>query len=307
MNMEKMYSYILTSILLCSSFIVLAQTPDTTIVETKITMDDPDDSIHVPSNTLTNSTTGMNRITIENGSGLVRVVNGANTSFVARPLVKTSFSRKGPYALIYELPKRDSITYEQEVDRMETSVANENMSVEAATESAHYSAFSIYLPSGYDLVNDWLVVHQWHQSTPESPPIAFLMAPGYFARLNVSILYGGNKSSTTQVHLTRLNDTCNCEDKYIDLPRDKWIDFVVRWKFDPYGTTGETIVWMKELDAPTPKKIFEYHGKIGFTNVISPSINEKIGIYRKGDYLSAYKVIYDEFKRGKSFDAVKAW
>lgn len=305
--MKRIYSCILTGICLFSASFTKAQTVDTTIVETKITMDDPDDTIHVPSNTLTNSVTGMNRITIENGSANRPTIIGTDTTYTISKLVKTTFSRKGPYALVYEVPKRDSIFYKEGVDRMESNVANVNMTMAEATSFSHYSAFSIYLPSGYGVVNDWLLLHQWHQSTPESPPIAFSMAPGYFSRLTVRILYGENKQNTSFIDLVRADDTCNCQDKFIDLPRDKWIDFVVKWKFDPYGNNGEVIVWKREIDATAATKIFEYHGKIGFTNVTNPSINEKIGIYRAPDYTSAYKVIYDEFKRGKSFDAVKAW
>lgn len=173
--------------------------------------------------------------------------------------------------------------------------------------TARYSGFSLCIPSGKDVIEagQWFVIHQWHQSSPESPPIAFKLLPNYHSRLGVVIRRGVNKASSTYQYLTRQDTTS--ADKFIDLPRDKWIDFVVRWKFDPTGTNGELKIYKHDVGTSFSTLIFDYTGQIGFSGASSTVIQEKFGIYRKAGYIGNHQIFYDQLKIGDTFTDVKPW
>lgn len=267
----------------------------------EITMDGSDDYIQYPYNTVWIG--GKSYPTLEQGSGF----NYTNGIFAERELLKASYAgRSGGYGLDFTLPPRvPDVPYPDTKDRMET-ILWDNASLELVSSVAHYSGFSIRIPSGRGLVSSWFLIHQWHQSSPESPPIAMEFLPGYYARLALSIRYGANKNSETQFYLPRADNSSG--DQFIDLPRNKWIDFVVRWKFDVSGTNGCAIVYRHDEDWTNAVQIFNYMGRIGFTNVVDDGcIDEKFGLYRNGDSNSTHTIYYDQLRVGSSYNEVKPW
>lgn len=90
-------------------------------------------------------------------------------------------------------------------------------------------------------------------------------------------------------------------------PRNKWIDFVVRWKLDHSGTTGELKVYKHEIDESSSTLIFKYSGQIGYSMTNATVLNEKLGIYRKADKVNSHKIIYDQLRVGTTYDSVKPW
>jgi hypothetical protein len=186
------------------------------------------------------------------------------------------------------------------------TVVWDDISLSHVTATAHYTGFSIKIPSGMGLVTNWFLFHQWHQSSPESPPISMQLLPGYYARLGVSVLYGANKSSCYGLYLPRIDN--GTEDTFIDLPTDKWIDFIVRWKFDVSSTNGSVIVYRHDADWSGSVQIFNYTGRIGFTNVIDGDLlTEKIGLYRGEDYSNEHTIYYDQIRVGHGYSEVAPW
>lgn len=267
-----------------------------------ITMDIHGDYIN-SINRIKNDSTHMSYNTVEQGSGYP---NGGTTN--PQALVKTSSARTGPYALAFELPKRNAgITYDQaEKDRFESYIL-QDATLASCTTQAHYSGFSLYIPSGYGKINGWFIIHQWHQSSPESPPISFQLDTGQYSRLMVVVNYGVSKSiNHHEVRLVRKDNTSG--DKFIDLPRNTWIDFIVRWKFDPVGTTGYVTVYRHDATASSSTLIFDYSGQVGWSaGGTSTGINEKFGIYRKADSVSNHSIIYDQLRVGNTYNSVRPW
>ena len=271
-----------------------------------ITMDLTNDAVMPLDNNV--RANGIYYETKEEGAGYSGY-DSINNKYIIRPLVKTSYGRTG-YGLSFDLPKRvTGFTYDQnDKDRLESHLLVDG-NIPHYSDTAHYTGFSIYIPSGKDVIESgqWFLIHQWHQTFQhnESPPIAFELLPNYYARLGVIVRKGVDKYDCTYEYLTREDDSSG--DKFIDLPRNKWIDFVVRWKFDISGNTGELKVYKHEIDATNSTLIFDYAGQIGYSNVTSPGINEKYGIYRKAGYTGNHKVIYDQLKLGHTFNDVKPW
>jgi hypothetical protein len=270
-----------------------------------ITMDGSADLLDAANNNVT-----AGRVlypTVEEGSALIYT----NESFLeAGALVKASYaSRKaGGLGFDFTLPARTAgVPYptNSPKDRLET-VVWDDISLSHVTATAHYTGFSIKIPSGMGLVTNWFLFHQWHQSSPESPPISMQLLPGYYARLGVSVLYGANKSSCYGLYLPRIDN--GTEDTFIDLPTDKWIDFIVRWKFDVSSTNGSVIVYRHDADWSGSVQIFNYTGRIGFTNVIDGDLlTEKIGLYRGEDYSNEHTIYYDQIRVGHGYSEVAPW
>lgn len=226
-----------------------------------------------------------------------------------RPIVKTPYGRIGN-GLIYDMPHRDTtLTYDDpNVDKLETYLLN-NVSIADYSATAHYSGFSIYLPANKGVVDigDFFVLHQWWMSAPESPAIAFELKPGYYSRLQVAVRYGVKKGSDYHTQYLTRKDTTVTTVNFVDLPRGKWIDFVVRWKFDISGTTGEVKVYRHDKDAANSYLLFDYSGQVGFSGVTSPGIQERFGIYQSDGHTKDHQIFYDEIKSGTTFNDVKAW
>jgi hypothetical protein len=275
-------------------FVMAADVPE-------ITMDGSDDYIQYPYNTVWIG--GKSYPTLEQGSGF----NYTNGIFAERELLKASYAaRRGGYGLDFTLPPRiPGVPYADSKDRMETML-RDNASLESVSSVAHYSGFSIKIPSSSGLVSDWFLIHQWHQSSPESPPISLQLLPGYRARLGVQVRHGANKSKETYFYLPRSDDSSG--DTFIDLPQNKWIDFIVRWKFDVNSTNGCVVVYRHDEDWTNAVQIFNYMGRIGFTNVVDDGcIDEKFGLYRNGDSNSTHTIYYDQLRVGSSYNEVKPW
>lgn len=146
-------------------------------------------------------------------------------------------------------------------DRVETKLLSD---IPAGV--TRYSSFSVRIPAVFPQVpaDGWLLFHQWHQSSPESPPLAFEIKPGTNDVLALSLRFTGDDGKEQR----RL--------KHLPLTLGKWLDFVVRWRFEPRSEDGEAVVWLEG------KEVFRYRGRLGFSQVEDQFVDEKFGIYRKG-------------------------
>lgn len=268
-----------------------------------ITMDVTGDYVNPGDNHIKNNTTGMNYWSDQEGVGYA---NG--NSLPGIPIYKTAAARyPNSYALRFNMPARStSVTYNPVVkDRLETHIFTSN--VPDVNTNVHYSGFSIYIPTGQDTIHSWFVIHQWWQSAPESAPISFELDSGYYARLKVCIRYGVNKASGTYVRYLPRKDTTATNIKFIDLPRNTWIDFIVRWKFATTDSSGVCTVYRHNASAPTSTLLFDYSGPIGFSNVDnSHGVQEKFGIYRRASF-NKQQIVYDQLRVGPTWNSVKPW
>jgi hypothetical protein len=124
--------------------------------------------------------------------------------------------------------------------------------------------------------------------------------------LGVKVRYGANKGNETSFYLPRVDTGSG--DTFIDLPRNKWIDFIIRWKFDVNGTDGEVIVYRHDEDWFGSVQIFNYNGQIGYTNVVDGDLlTEKTGIYRSMDYDSEHTIYIDQVRVGHGYSEVRPW
>jgi hypothetical protein len=179
-------------------------------------------------------------------------------------------SRKGSYALEFIADEGAGITRIK--DRTELYLIRD---IPLGAEKC--SAFSFKLAGDFPPIDNWFLLHQWHQSSPESPPIAVEIKPGTDSVLRVVIRYGANVNS-----LTKLN---------FDHPivKGEWIDIVTQWKVDL--SNGIMKLWLNgELKV-------NYAGPIGYSNVSDNLINEKFGVYRYTQYFR-HQIFYDEIRIG---------
>ncbi|WP_018629584.1 heparin lyase I family protein [Niabella aurantiaca] len=272
-----------------------------------ITMDLSGDAVMPDNNIRVN---GFYNLTVEGGSGYLYYNSSTNNS--VRPLLKVTYGRTGRgNGLRFNLPARDSIVnYDQpNSDRLESHLVRGG-NLARHSDTAFYSGFSVYIPSTSEtiepnILNQWFTFHQWHQSAPEGPPIALMLMPGYSSRLGLCIRYGVNKAGGEHpTYVFRQDDTTT---QYIDLPTNKWIDFIVRWKFGINGG-GEVDVYRHDIDAPSSTHLYTYRGPIGYTNVNNENgINEKFGIYRKASYTRSHVILYDQLRVGRTYNEVRPW
>lgn len=268
-----------------------------------ITMDVPGDYINAGDNHIKNSTTGMHYWSDQEGAGYA---NG--NSLPGIPIYKTTAARyPDSYALRFMMPARSpSVTYTPEVkDRLESHIFTSNIT--DVNANVHYSGFSLYIPSGQDTIHSWFVIHQWWQSAPESPAIALELDSGYYARLKVAVRYGVKKGVDYHTRYLPRKDTTATNIKYVDLPRNTWIDFIVRWKFATNDSSGVCSVYRHNATASSSTLLFDYTGPIGYSNVNnSYGVQEKFGIYRKASF-NKQQIIYDQLRVGPSWNSVKPW
>lgn len=279
----------------------------TSAIPNAITMDLSGDAIMPDNNIRVNN---FYNETFEGGSGYLYYNSASNNA--VRPLLKVSYGRTGKgNGLRFNLPARDSsVNYDQaNSDRFESHLVRRG-SLSRHNDTAFYSGFSVYIPDTSetiesDILNQWFTFHQWHQSAPEGPPIALMLVPGYSSRLGLCIRYGVNKAGGEHpTYVFRKDDSTT---QYVDLPTNKWIDFIVRWKLGINGG-GEVDVYRHDIDAPSSTHLYTYRGPIGYTNVNNENgINEKFGIYRKASYTRSHVILYDQLRVGRTYNEVRPW
>lgn len=166
-------------------------------------------------------------------------------------------------------------------DRVESILA-----MDVPIEGTRYSAFDVRFPKDLASVAEdgWFLFHQWHQSSPESPPLALELKPGTNNVLMVSHRYTAEDGRQRR----RL--------RYHPLPLGQWVRFVVKWRFDPEGE-GEAVVWLDGAE------VSSYHGRLGFSHVTDRLIDEKFGVYRSGA-LAPAELLYDNIRLGTTWDSV---
>ncbi len=151
-----------------------------------------------------------------------------------------------------------------------------------------YSGFSVYLPSNFPQHNIWTVLHQWWQSSPESPPIALELDDNtnpqeYIIRYR----YGTDK-----------NDEVSVKAHTATIPKGQWVDFIFKWKISPSGDSVLQ-VW---VDGTEVVNLSGPSFKLGYTNT-SNSIREKFGIYR-GNQNHDMIIYMDDIALGDSYNEV---
>jgi hypothetical protein len=277
--------------------------PGSTPALDSITMDVSGDYVNAGDNHIRNNSNGMNFTSDQEGAGYA---NG--NSLPGIPIYKTAAARfPNSYALRYMMPARSaSVTYNPTVkDRLESHIFLST--VADVNANVHYSGFSINIPSGQDTVHSWFVIHQWWQSPPESPVIAFELDSGHYARLRVCVRHGVKKGVNYVTNYLARQDTTATNVKFIDLPRNTWIDFIVRWKFATTDSSGVCAVYRHDADAATSTLLFNYTGPLGYSSVNnSYGVQEKFGIYRKASF-NKQQIIYDQLRVGTSWNSVKPW
>jgi len=129
---------------------------------------------------------------------------------------------------------------------------------------------------------NWVILRQWHQSAPESPPIALTLEGGTNNVIVTSIRYGDRKGAESRRFRGR---------KALEL--GKWYHFRYQWRIAPGSDHGRLKVWFSDErwgdDLEETDVLFDYHGPIGYTlsgkpeseiNSHSNSIREQQGIYQ---------------------------
>lgn len=280
----------------------------------EITMDFPEDRIHYPTNTIITSDRGYPGL--EEGSGFIYENGERNT----RPIIKSEdIVRYGYAAIYYYLPKRQADVPAEEhfpphKDRLETRLIDRGDILEYLGKT-YYSGFSLYIPSTVDPVGDglpnssrWSTIQQWHQSSPESPPIAISIAAGYKSRIEARILYGVDKyRGETTVPLYRAGDPT---ERYVDLPLNKWVDFTAEWQLNPFSEKGKFVLYMYDPAQPLqpPVLLYQYEGKVGHTGTLTRShLTQAFGMYRNANPTGDWEIYYDQVRTGTDWNSVLPW
>jgi len=177
-------------------------------------------------------------------------------------------------------------------------------------KKAYVSEFSIKLHPNFtpiDLVRldggvAWCCLHQWHQSSPESPPISLLIKNGTNNIIYTNILSGTYKTGSN-------NKSFNTPEKTIVL--GKWYHFRYEWLIDPGTTNSYCTIWISDTrigDQLTDADLwYNYRGPIGYTLVgkpasemdpLSRNIREQQGIYQNTyiDPKAFHALVYDNVK-----------
>lgn len=173
----------------------------------------------------------------------------------------------------------------------------------------YVSEFSLKLHSDFTPVTlqrkdggaAWCCLRQWHQSSPESPPMTLLLKPGTNNVIYTEFLYGTRRGG-----MIRRSKT---SEKIIQL--GKWYYFRYEWRIDPGTNNSYCKIWMSEnkIDKNIDSKDLwcDYEGQIGYTlegkpeseiEPLSRNIREQQGLYQNSDFnLGAFHaVIYDNIK-----------
>jgi hypothetical protein len=134
----------------------------------------------------------------------------------------------------------------------------------------------------HDGGSNWVILRQWHQSAPESPPIALMLEGGTNNVIVTSIRYGDRKGAESQKFRGRNT-----------LKPGKWYHFRYQWHIAPGSDNGRLKVWLSDQrwgdNLRETDVLFDYHGPIGYTlngkpesevSSHSNSIREQQGIYQ---------------------------
>lgn len=173
----------------------------------------------------------------------------------------------------------------------------------------YVSEFSLKLHSDFTPVTlqrkdggaAWCCLRQWHQSSPESPPMTLLLKPGTNNVIYTEFLYGTRRGG-----MIRRSKT---SEKIIQL--GKWYYFRYEWRIDPGTNNSYCKIWMSEnkIDKNIDNKDLwcDYEGQIGYTlegkpdseiEPLSRNIREQQGLYQNSDFNpdAFHAVIYDNIK-----------
>jgi hypothetical protein len=129
---------------------------------------------------------------------------------------------------------------------------------------------------------NWVILRQWHQNAPESPPIALMLEGATNNVIVTSIRYGDRKGAESRRSRGRKT-----------LKPGKWYHFRYQWHIAPGSDNGRLKVWLSDErwgdSLRDTDVLFDYHGPIGYTlngkpesenNSHSNSIREQQGIYQ---------------------------
>ncbi len=154
----------------------------------------------------------------------------------------------------------------------------------------YVSEFSLQLHPKFTIVDKvrpdggpaWCVLKQWHQSSPESPPMSLEVVTGTSNVIRFGILYGDYKINTR-----------SAKSKEMKVKLGHWYNFRVEWKVSPNDELGYCRVYVSDVRKGKEflKKDlwFNYNGPIGYTLKGKPevemtdlchNIREHQGIYQ---------------------------
>jgi hypothetical protein len=147
----------------------------------------------------------------------------------------------------------------------------------------------------------WCCLRQWHQSSPESPPMALNLKEGSNNVIVTEFQYGTHKHGK----IKRFTST-----EKVLIP-DKWYHFRYEWRIVPGSINSYCKVWVSEnklSKIPDPSELWcNYLGQIGYTlegkpesemEPLSQKIREQQGLYQNSDFdpKAFHAVIYDNVK-----------
>jgi Polysaccharide lyase len=241
------------------------------------------------------------RVQIEN------VRTQSNTSELGKVSATSDVARKGSRSLKFQTNATSSQNYSKRAELR--FLFPNNKYIPHKTDV--YAGFSIRFPGGFQDPTSWLIFHQiWQQI---HPPVALELAPSSSPsskdplKLQVVVRNNNNNSIVNAPNELRWPVNKSWADgsrSQIILSRDRWYDFVLHWRTDPYSSaSGVLEVW---LDG---KRIVNYRGKIGYSGTIGNktitynATMEKTGLYRGPQTLNQY-LYQDEIRTGNSYSAV---
>lgn len=147
----------------------------------------------------------------------------------------------------------------------------------------------------------WCCIRQWHQSSPESPPMGLCVKNGSNNILITEFHYGTRKKGIIR--------SFNSTEKTVQL--GKWYHFRYEWHIDPGTDNSYCKIWMSDKrmgDELTDEDIWcDYKGQIGYTlegkpesemEDLSRNIREQQGLYQNTyiDPKSFHAVVYDNVR-----------
>jgi hypothetical protein len=177
-------------------------------------------------------------------------------------------------------------------------------------KKTYVSEFSLKLHPDFtpiDLVRidggpSWCCLRQWHQSSPESPPMALELKKGTNNVVTTNFLSGTYKAGSG-------NKSYRTSEKTLQLGR--WYHFRYEWRIDPGTDNSYCKIWVSDSRKGAQMNDSDiwcdYKGRIGFTLVgkpasemepLSRNIREQQGLYQSThvNVNSFHAVTYDNVK-----------
>ncbi|MFI4911834.1 MAG: heparin lyase I family protein [Sedimentisphaeraceae bacterium JB056] len=144
-----------------------------------------------------------------------------------------------------------------------------------------YTAFAIFVPESVSNPTSWQMMYQWHQFSPNSPPMSLDFMPNG----NYSVVLRNDDDSYEQVYTA-------------PLPRGQWVKFLFQHKFALDGN-GYVKLWVDDVFK------LDYTGTVGwYSEEDDYLINTKFGIYRAGTN-QACTIYFDEVRVGTQYSEVR--